>query len=950
MTSYTRLWVCALGAMAVTAAAAERVFPLNLATQREATDKVQVQEVGKDEYEWSLPDGLPQNLSFDLRKLGADPKEYDELRFDLKPLGSQVRLHAVLFGMPTEKELSSWYSKFRSVTGVWAAGRFDLRVDDDGSQYPERFGDFRPGILRLALSRRILGFPGEPQWRKAIIRNPRLVKRVVSAEFEPRDVQFVSDAAEVAYTYGLKVKNRTDKPIAAKLDIDADRTLHFFRAEVPAGPAASASIALAAGEEKVIPIRLSISRTKAMSLPPGYSEPVCPRVWVEGLADSDVQPLIGYRRMLMWGVVPVSRQPWTPASFQARVAAAAKFMPLDAWKSGVIRTAEETLKHDWPAFDWLTPGHKATAVPHWGQSYRCPACKQWMRSDPPNDIHRHVCSDPKCGKTIEKDPFYDQCARQEYFARRFADIRNLALGWLLTGDEKYAGKAVTIALAYADAHPTMTVAGYRSTGGGSRLGKATLVTAWNLHKLAEGYAMLASYAGLDEHKRKRIDTLLIDEGLRLARHSIEYTNMQGEHIRAYGSVGLATGYWPLLGEAVYGEFGWHEMVEYGFSEEGLAHEGQAYHNMLFDAMSHFALFASERGVDLMTPRFKRVYDGSLTLGLGGAFYELPYRQYRDPAYLAALEAARKHPSEISILHGELGLASPASFPAISRLMDGMGYIFLRRGTAADSWEIRMNYKEQFDRGEHDRFTTFLYRNGQQVDSTVGRMFYTVPGAGWMEWTAAHNTIVIDGQNSREVTGDLVAWRGAGETPFAVVATDPAAPLYEGVSQLRGIALLGEAYVVFDRVVCDRPLTIDRYQYGKGKATLGLKAEPLAAAPPKLPAAGRFTEIIGGACGKELRVDFGNALKMRLACDQEMAGYKALTFKGDGPIEVTWARADNAKEATFLATFTLGKDTEPPAAKIIKSTDDEVMLDVKAKDRGWTLTVHPKQRRAEVMAR
>jgi len=46
MIRYARLWACALGAMAVIAAAAERVFPLNLATQRGATDKVKVQEVG----------------------------------------------------------------------------------------------------------------------------------------------------------------------------------------------------------------------------------------------------------------------------------------------------------------------------------------------------------------------------------------------------------------------------------------------------------------------------------------------------------------------------------------------------------------------------------------------------------------------------------------------------------------------------------------------------------------------------------------------------------------------------------------------------------------------------------------------------------------------------------------------------------------------------------------
>ena len=148
----------------------------------------------------------------------------------------------------------------------------------------------------------------------------------------------------------------------------------------------------------------------------------------------------------------------------------------------------------------------------------------------------------------------------------------------------------------------------------------------------------------------------------------------------------------------------------------------------------------------------------------------------------------------------------------------------------------MNYRQQFDRGEHDRHTTFFFRNGWQVDSCLGRLRYTDPGAAFMEATAAHNTIVIDGQNPRAVNGDLVAWQGDGDTPFAVAQTDPQATLFKGVRQLRGIALLGDAYVVFDRVVCDRPRTIDRYQYGQGKAVFAFKAVPPAAPLPKLPPA------------------------------------------------------------------------------------------------------------------
>jgi len=575
-----------------------------------------------------------------------------------------------------------------------------------------------------------------------------------------------------------------------------------------------------------------------------------------------------------------------------------------------------------------------------------------MRLVTPNDIHHHVCG--KCGKTFENDPFLEQCARQLYFVGRFKDIRNLAMAWLLTGEAKYADKSIAIMLAYADAHPTMSIKDYRSTAGGSRLGYNTLIVSWSLPDFAEGYSLLASYPGLDPAKRQRIETFLVDEGLRIQRHGMGFNNQQAEHLRTYGTVGLVTGYWPLLGEALHGDFGWNPMVEFAYSDDGINHEGQAYHRAQFGAMSTFAYFAAERGLDLMTPRFKRVYDASLTLGVAyAASYELAYRQYRDPTYLITLEAERKVPGERAIFSGVPNLPKAAEVKLASKLMDGMGYIFLRRGTAADYREIRLNYKEQFDRLEHDRFSATFYRNGSQVDGGIGRCNYADPGAHFMCATPAHNAIVIDGQDSRDVISDLLVWQGDGDTPLAVVATDPKATLYEGVRQLRGIALLDDSYVVLDRVVCDQPRTIDRYQYGQGKAAFTVPLQASAKPPAKLPAAGSFTEIGTGAAGKELRIGFEKDLKMRLICDQDMVAGKAQTPLGGWrppKIEVTWARVDNCKEATFLAVYSLGKDAEPPAAKIVKSTDDEIVIEVKSKDRTYTMTVKPKEKKAEVVGK
>ena len=102
----------------------------------------------------------------------------------------------------------------------------------------------------------------------------------------------------------------------------------------------------------------------------------------------------------------------------------------------------------------------------------------------------------------------------------------------------------------------------------------------------------------------------------------------------------------------------------------------------------------------------------------------------------------------------------------------------------------------------------------------------------------------------------------------------------------------------------------------------------------------------------MRLDFANGLKMRLVSDQDLTGYKAISFGGymGTPMEVTWARLDNCKEATFLSVFSFGKDTEPPAARIVKSSEDEIVIEVKSKDKTYTVTVKPKEKKAEVVGK
>ncbi len=885
--------------------------PLDL-TQHAAADKADIRLIEPGVYEWHLPEGQPQTITFPLDALGINPADFDELRFELMPVGSQVALHTKLTGFPSATEMCNWYLKSKTPVGQWSEVRFDLRKDDDGGLLPPQPAAGR--VLSFTLDRRVIGFPGEPNWRKARFRNLRLVRTLVTVDVDLAATEIKETNEELAYTYTLLVSNRTDKPLRARLEPDSERGLKEFRAET------TTALALKPGEQVVVPVHLSVARVRAASLPALYAEPAIPRVTVEGEADSSIVPLMGYRKRVLWAVIPPSTPPrFTPETIQAT----ARKFPLDSWQQTTIRAAETALATEWPTppVELMPPGYD--------QGYRCEKCGEWLQPVEPTNFRRHQC--PKCQTVIEGRTWIDRCYVAMYLAARCDDIRSLAMAWLLTGKEVYAAKAVEMLATLAQAYPSWPTPGARSTAGGSRFSFATLHSSYQLPKLAEAYAFLQTAPALDATKKAAIEAMLREEAVRVSWHGTEYNNQGAEHGRAFGSVGLATGFWPLVAQAVYGDFAWHDLIENAFSEDGINHEGTAYHVAMFLCLSRFATFANQYGVNLLTDRVKRVYDGSLALGLGSAYptsYEPAYRVYREPAYLPAVKSARSTPDDLTLLSGVPELPDITKLAFASVHLPTSGYIFLRRGTVADHREIRLNYRDAFDRNERDRFSTALYRNGQRVDSTVGRIIYTSPQAMWMMETAAHNAIVVDGASQREMAGRLLAYQPDGDTPIAVV-TDAGASLYEGVTQLRGIALIGDAYIVFDRVNADQPRTFDRYQYGPGAATL-TPAGGQVASLPLLPGIGRFIGLAGGPCGREARVTFaGNQLHMRLVSDRAMAHYKAQTVGGyqAQPLEATFARVEGVKEVTFVAGFREGKDAEPPGLAIVETGPKRLVFTV-----------------------
>ena len=156
--------------------------------------------------------------------------------------------------------------------------------------------------------------------------------------------------------------------------------------------------------------------------------------------------------------------------------------------------------------------------------------------------------------------------------------------------------------------------------------------------------------------------------------------------------------------------------------------------------------------------------------------------------------------------------------------------------------------------------------------------------------------------------------------------------------MRGIALIEQCYVVFDVIRAELPCTIDRYQHGRDKVALRLQTAAPDGPVAHLPAHGEFSGVEGAACGRELRLDFANHLRMRLVSDQELVAYKAVTVGGwqADPREVTFVRAADTTAVTFLAAFSLGKDREPPQLQIKRAELDHTRLRIVVGGTAYTI--------------
>ncbi|OQA88632.1 MAG: hypothetical protein BWY31_00230 [Lentisphaerae bacterium ADurb.Bin242] len=711
---------------------------------------------------WHIPaDRESSKIVFDLDKLGVTPNDYDEIRVLFCNRKGVAGLAARLTNYPATDQLRNWYSKTALPENQFIDQRFDLRMDDDGWWFGNPVMDGHK--LELTLLKKYKRVPGEPPGREVEIAAVELIRRKADLTFDETAAVLSADPKSISWKYHLEILNREAVPQKLELSLDTGGLKHF-KADWT-----KKTLSLGPREKVNLPLVLSIPRSEAEKLPPLYSERVLPKLIFKD--DPPIFPLIGYRPRYVWATLPVEN---------VRVSLAVP--KTDRERKELTAKAEAAAA-------------KTFAVPPQVHPEYCAIFK-------PREMEAlsfYRVRDRKTGEDISKKPGVTGSYIYHHNEQTFRDLKLMAQAYKLTGNPAYAEKIRDILLEYAHWFRYLPPRGPSSTGGGSRLTSTTLDLCYFFTDGVEAYVAVKDSPVFGKADREKIESSFLAPLMKnLYSHDIEFTNMQLHHIANYGSAAiLLNRYWNLLGDALYGDHGFYAFVRDGFTADGIALEGGAYHPFGLLPLLDFAAKIRECGIELVNDPFKRIFDHGILCTPQGiadgnlrSTYPLAWERFRDPKYLPTLKLMKKLPPGIQAKD------VPDTLFLGNTLQKNNGYLWIREDGPYGFRAIAINYIMGWDRLEHDRLNFRLFDHGM-LSHEVSRVGYTNPGAD-MEATVSHNTIVVDEKNSAPNPSALAAFLDRKGLPGALFTENPQSPLYPDIAFSRVIALFDGILFVGDR--------------------------------------------------------------------------------------------------------------------------------------------------------
>ena len=510
-----------------------------------------------------------------------------------------------------------------------------------------------------------------------------------------------------------------------------------------------------------------------------------------------------------------------------------------------------------------------TGIANWFLYYYCPKCSVQLEFNR-TDGHHHRC--PVCGQVFTGEP-YDSTWWGIINSRNYTAAFKMGLLYLITREESYAKKAISILTEYSKYYKGYEVHGDIPYNGPGKSGAQTLDEANFLRSLAMTYDLLSDVMTGEEKLFIRDGMLLPGAEFLMEHRHNQLHNHEVIINSAIAIIGIIFQVDSYVKFAVYEPYGLLYQLEHGMLKNHMWFEGAfGYHFYAltsFFAYEKFALHTPhshighpnykammELLVDYLEPGFRIPMLNDTNYGHTSSslyLYEFAYREIGGEKLLYILDELYKNEKRDNV---EAFVYGVDELPPCSHsfenyhVEEGLSGNTILRGANGRY----LLFKHDSYGGEHDHYDRLdisYLAYGKRISPDLGTTGYgALMHYDYYKNSGSHNTVTIGEENQAPVNGILKRFEELDGVIYVEAEADFTAPYtmpdsftivqwkeehYRPVKMIRKIAWTNDYFAeVFLVTGADPNLPIDWVIHVSGESVLPIDGQPVEVFSEKKP--------------------------------------------------------------------------------------------------------------------